>query len=204
MKEIITNHSYMLPIFAYLLGSVPFGLIFSRLKGVDPRRHGSGNIGATNIARVLGKKWGIVTLVCDTVKGFLPVIIAIKTGQPSLIVALTGFLAVVGHCYSIFLFFNGGKGVATALGVFLAISPISVALAAVVFGLAVYNTRYVSVGSLAAVATMPLLIFFLKGDSFLEAMSWSICFVVWIRHKDNIARLIKGEEKRISFGSQEP
>ncbi len=205
MKELIINYFYyILPAIAYVLGSIPFGLIFSKLKGIDPRRYGSGNIGATNIARILGKEWGIVTLACDTLKGFFPVLLAIKTGQSSLIVALTGLFAVAGHCYSIFLFFKGGKGVATALGVFLAICPMAVGIAALVFAFAVYNTRYVSVGSLAAVATMPILIFFLKSDSFFEAMSWTICFMIWIRHKDNIARLIKGEEKQISFGSQGP
>ncbi len=203
MKELFGSHLYLLPVFAYLLGSVPFGLIFSKVKGIDPRQHGSGNIGATNIARVLGKGWGIATLLCDTLKGFLPVFLAIKTDQTSFIIALTGLAAVTGHCYSIFLSFKGGKGVATALGVFLAICPLAVGIAGIVFGLAVYYTKYVSVGSLAAVASMPLLIYFFKGDSFLEAMSWTICFMIWIRHKDNISRLKKGEEKRISFGSRE-
>ncbi len=197
MKQIITNYPYFLPVFAYLLGSVPFGLVFSKTKGIDPRMHGSGNIGATNIARVLGKGWGITTLFCDTLKGYLPVLAAIRFEQPSMIVALTGLAAVAGHCYSVFLTFKGGKGVATALGVFLAICPKAVAIAAVVFTGALYYTGYVSVGSLASVACMPVLLFFFKNDSIIQTMAWTVCFIIWLRHKDNIARLRKGEEKKI-------
>ena len=204
MKDISNFYPYLLPVLSYVLGSIPFGLCFARMKSVDPRKHGSGNIGATNIARVMGKGWGITTLFFDAIKGFVPVFLAIKLNQPSLIVAITGLGAVVGHCYSMFLGLKGGKGVATALGVFLAICPKAVAVAAVIFAAALFYTKYVSVGSLASVASVPLLIFFFKGDSFIEAMAWTVCFIIWIRHKDNIARLIKGEEKSISFGSQGP
>ncbi len=204
MNEILVNYPYTFPILAYLLGSVPFGLIFAKIKSIDPRKHGSGNIGATNIARVLGKGWGITTLICDTLKGLVPVLATIRLNEPSVIVALTGLAAVLGHCYSMFLRLKGGKGVATALGVFLAICPKAVGVAALIFGGAVYYTGYVSVGSLASAASIPLLIFFFRGDSLIETMAWTVCFVIWIRHKDNIARLIKGEEKPISFRSQGP
>ncbi len=198
MKQIIADYPYLLPAIAYLLGSVPFGLVFSKAKGIDPRLHGSGNIGATNISRVLGKGWGITTLLCDTLKGYLPVLAAIRLELPSIIVALTGLAAVAGHCYSVFLTFKGGKGVATALGVFLAICPKAVAIAAVVFAGALYYTGYVSVGSLASVALMPVLLFFFKNDSIIQTMAWTVCFIIWLRHKDNIARLRKGEEKKIT------
>ncbi len=198
MKQIIADYPYLLPAIAYLLGSVPFGLVFSKAKGIDPRLHGSGNIGATNISRVLGKGWGITTLLCDTLKGYLPVLAAIRLELPSIIVALTGLAAVAGHCYSVFLTFKGGKGVATALGVFLAICPKAVAIAAVVFAGALYYTGYVSVGSLASVACMPVLLFFFKNDSIIQTMAWTVCFIIWLRHKDNIARLRKGEEKKIT------
>ncbi|NPA95296.1 MAG: glycerol-3-phosphate 1-O-acyltransferase PlsY [Thermodesulfobacteria bacterium] len=202
MKEFFLTYPYVLPVIAYLAGSIPFGLVFSRFKGIDPRSYGSGNIGATNIARGLGKGWGVATLIFDMLKGLIPAYLALKMGLPSFYIALTGLAAVVGHCYSVFLKFSGGKGVATALGVFLALCPEAVGVAVLIFVAAVFYTKYVSVGSLAAAASMPILIFLFRPDSFIETMAWTVCFIIWIRHKDNIARLIKGEEKKISFGSQ--
>ncbi len=204
MEQLLLTYPYLMPLIAYLAGSIPFGLVFSKFKGLDPRSYGSGNIGATNITRGLGKAWGAATLICDTLKGFLPVYVALKLGLPSFYVALTALGAVVGHCYSVFLLFKGGKGVATALGVFLALCPKAVGIAALIFAGALFYTRHVSVGSLSAAASIPLLIFFFKHDSFIETMAWTVCFIIWIRHKDNIARLIKGEEKKISFGSRGP
>ena len=187
----------ILILFSYLLGSIPFGLVFGRFKGKDPRNHGSRNIGATNIARVLGKKWGIITLFCDMLKGLTPVLLARYLDLSSMSIALSGLAAVAGHCFSIFLAFKGGKGVATALGVFLGICPKAVGIAAIIFASALYYSGFVSVGSLSAATSIPVLIYLLCSDPFFESMSWSICLLIWIRHKDNLKRLARGEEKGI-------
>ncbi len=184
---------------AYLIGSIPFGLVFARARGIDIRRQGSGNIGATNVARVTGRGWGLLTLVTDLLKGLLPVIgcrYAIS-GSPDLYfwIACTGLCAVLGHCYSIFLALHGGKGVATATGVFLAICPKAVGLATVIFVLVVKKWSYVSLGSLTASVLMPILIYLFCPIPAIEFMSLGITIVIWIRHKDNIKRLIRAEER---------
>lgn len=202
-NELLVLTNYTFPLFSYLLGSIPFGLLFSKIKGKDPRKYGSGNIGATNIARVIGKKWGIFTLICDLLKGLIPVFLAKIAGVSDFFIALTGLFAVCGHCFSIFLGFKGGKGVATALGVFLGICPLAVAFGAFIFGIALYYSKFVSVGSLSAATSMPIFIYLFCNNSFYEAMAWTICFIIWIRHKDNLIRLAKGEEKGINFRSQE-
>ena len=203
-NDLFILNYYLFPILSYFLGSIPFGLVFSRIKGKDPRKYGSGNIGATNVARVLGKKWGILTLICDLLKGLFPILVAKFSGIPVFFIALTGLFAVCGHCFSLFLGFKGGKGVATALGVFLGICPLAVLVAVFIFGIALYYSKYVSVGSLSAATSMPILIYFFCNNSFYEAMAWTICFIIWIRHKDNLIRLSKGQEKGINFQSQGP
>jgi len=200
--DIFSNYPLVLPVISYLLGSIPFGLVFSRLHGKDPRKYGSGNIGATNVSRVLGKKWGLITLACDLLKGLLPILVTTTLNLPSFYVALTGLMAVVGHCFPVYLAFKGGKGVATALGVYLALCPLAVGIGATVFFSVIYFTRIVSVSSLAAATSMPILISLFCPDNFFEAMSWTICFIIWFRHSDNLKRLSRGEEKKISFGSQ--
>lgn len=156
---------------SYLVGAIPFGLLLGRLAGADVRLAGSGNIGATNVGRVLGKKMGILTLVCDVGKGFLPVwgvalLLPETTAAPTaiastlavkdLIVVLCGLATVLGHMFPVYLAFKGGKGVATALGVFLALSPWSILISLVIFVATVAVSGYVSVGSLAASALIPL------------------------------------------------
>ena len=111
--------SYILIVFAYLLGSVPVGVLLARMKGADPRKVGSGNIGATNVMRAAGKVTGALTLVGDILKGLLPVVLAFVVGEPAIVVAAVGLAAFLGHLFPLFLKFKGGKGVATALGVYL-------------------------------------------------------------------------------------
>jgi len=186
-------------LFSYLVGSIPFGLLFSRMVGKDVRKEGSGNIGATNVNRVLGKKLGILTLLCDVTKGFLPVFVASimlpEGDNRQLYIGLCGLAAVLGHMFSIYLGFKGGKGVATALGVFLFFSPWSIAIALVVFVAVVGISGFVSVGSLAAAGLIPFFILLLGGSASTFLCSGVIAILIWIKHSSNIGRLRRGEEK---------
>ncbi len=190
---------YIVPILGYLAGTIPTGLIIGFSRGVDVRTAGSGNIGATNVARVAGKKWGIITLVADVLKGLLPVLAATwlfsNSSVATLIIALTGFAAVAGHCFSVFLKFRGGKGVATAVGVFLGICPLSVLVAFAVFFLSMKKWRIVSVASLLSAAVVPPMIHIFCPGLYVETMAWAIAAVIWLKHRDNIERLLRGEEK---------
>ena len=186
-------------LFSYLVGAIPFGLLFSRAVGKDVRQEGSGNIGATNVNRVLGKKLGVLTLLCDVLKGFVPVWLAAMYLEPSAeagwIVASCGLAAVVGHMFSLYLGFSGGKGVATALGVFVYFSPVAIFLALLLFVAVVYGTGFVSAGSLAAAAVIPIILFLLDAGLEIIAVSIGIAALIWIKHRANIKRLIAGEEK---------
>lgn len=206
--ENIFPQAFFVPV-AYLIACIPFGLLIARSEGVDLRRKGSGNTGATNVARVIGKKAGLITLAGDILKGFIPVfILKLFFAEPifpdaedqNLFVALTGTAAVLGHCYPVFLNFRGGKGVATAAGVFLAICPASILFAATGFVFAVKKWGYVSVASLLAASMMPVCIFLLCPSGYLELMAWTVALVVWIKHADNLQRLAKGKENK--FRSQ--
>ena len=185
-------------ILSYLTGAIPFGLLFSRMVGKDVREAGSGNIGATNVNRVLGKKLGVLTLLCDVAKGFLPVFIASMIlpvdGNGELSVGLCGLAAVLGHMFSIYLGFKGGKGVATALGVFLFFSPWSIAIALVIFVAVVGISGFVSAGSLAASGLIPFLIVLLGGGFSIFLCSAVIAVLIWVKHSSNIGRLRRGEE----------
>src|SRR5713101_4121286 len=152
-----------IPVVGYLLGSIPFGLILARILGRgDVRRAGSGNIGATNVARVAGPAAGVVTLVLDVAKGSAAVLLAAHfTGDSTLWMMIAGICALAGHCFPIWLRFRGGKGVATAAGVFLVMSPFAFLSAIAVFIFVVVVWRYISLGSIFAALAMPVLIFFL-------------------------------------------
>jgi glycerol-3-phosphate acyltransferase PlsY len=184
---------------SYLIGAIPFGLLLSTGKGVDIRSQGSGNIGATNVARLLGKKLGIFTLLLDVGKGFFPMwLTAVVAGDApgsSLMVALAGVLAVLGHMYPVYLGFRGGKGVATGLGVFLFLSPPAVFLSLLLFLAAVYFTGFVSVGSLLAAAAMPIWLQFLGAPVWKLFVAAFIAVMIWIKHRPNIDRLLDGTEK---------
>jgi len=184
---------------AYVVGSIPTGLLVARARGVDLRAVGSGNIGATNVARALGRGWAIAVLVCDALKGFVPVFVGrhFLPQLPAGAVALAGLAAIVGHMFTVFLKGRGGKGVATSLGVALAISP-----PAALCGLGLYLLAYLalgisSVGSLLGMWSFPLFAWLFGGVArpFLW-LSLGTAALVTVRHRANIERLIRGEEKR--------
>lgn len=184
--------------FAYLLGSIPTGLLLSKaLAGVDPRQKGSRNIGATNVMRTVGKALGAVTLLGDVLKGLIPVLLALWLGREQTWVATVALAAFLGHCFPIYLRFKGGKGVATAVGIFLPVAPLAVLMAIVVFATGVAITRMVSVGSIAAAGAIPLLIW-LRGYP-VPSIMLGICVgaIIIYRHKENIQRLLIGKENKL-------
>ena len=188
------------PIIGYLMGAIPFGLVIGKAVGVDVRREGSRNIGATNVNRVLGKKLGALTLLCDCLKGLLPMWLASHFlgdggGRSEILIALTGVMAVVGHMFPVYLGFRGGKGVATGLGVFLFLSPPTIVACLAVFLLAVRFSGFVSVGSLLASAAAPLVLLLLGASTAAVIAALFIAALIWIKHHENIARLRRGEEK---------
>jgi glycerol-3-phosphate acyltransferase PlsY len=186
----------LLLICAYLLGSVPTGLLLARAMGVNIRETGSGNIGATNVYRTMGRKVGIMTLVGDCLKGLIPVLVAKWLGLPDLWIAAIGLAAFLGHVYTIFLWFKGGKGVATALGVFLGVSPLSVLVAIVIFAVVLYKWRFVSLASIVAAALVPVIVWIVECKPELTIMSLVISAIVIFRHRENIARLRAGTESK--------
>ncbi len=170
-------------LFSYLLGSIPTGYIIGSLAGVDIRKVGSGNVGATNVARVVGKKRGLLTLIADVTKGFLPVFVAGRLGLSHTAVALVAIAAFLGHLYPVFLKFQGGKGVATALGVLLALAPMATVVLIALFGVVAGSSRLVSLSSIVAALAAPIM-----------------PVMITVRHRDNIQRLYAGTEPR--FGSR--
>jgi len=188
-----------IPVLGYFVGAIPFGLVIGKMVGADVRNEGSRNIGATNVSRVLGKKLGLLTLVCDCLKGYLPMVLAafLLSESPSkmLFVALTGVMAVIGHMFPIYLRFRGGKGVATGLGVFLYLSPLAIGISLVVFVAAVAITGFVSAGSLLASGLIPLWLYFLGASPVTISAAACVALLIWIKHHENIKRLIQGNEK---------
>lgn len=182
---------------SYLLGSIPFGLIFSRLRGVDPRRIGSGNIGATNVMRAVGKFYGIITLFFDVLKGFLPVYVAHCIGLDEKIGATAGFASFLGHIFPITLKFKGGKGVATALGVFLALNSFATLIAVFIFIVVVAISKYVSLGSLIASLFFPFLLYLFNEHPYAVGMAILTSGLIFLRHTKNIERLLSGKESKI-------
>ena len=190
---------YLLVLGSYLVGSIPFGLVLGKVAGVDVRAGGSGNIGATNVARLVGKKLGALTLVCDALKAILPMLVAGRLlehgNQRDLWVALCGGAAFLGHLYPLYLKFKGGKGVATALGIFCYLTPVAALIDLLVFVGVVYNWGYVSLGSLTAALLMPGLVWLLSGSVSNTVLAFGIGMLIWLKHRDNIERLMKHEEK---------
>ncbi len=190
----------------YLLGSIPFGLILANLIGrTDVREQGSGNIGATNVSRVAGPLAGILTLVMDTAKGAVSVLLAARfSDNASSAMMFAGLAALLGHCFPVWLQFKGGKGVATALGVFLALSPAAALAALFLFVLAVSFWRYVSLGSLAATAAMPMLIYFLWAPGHAPPLVITLgtlfaCVLIFYKHDANLQRLLDGTEPKYTL-----
>ncbi len=184
---------------AYLIGSIPVGVLLAKLKGKDPRKTGSGNIGATNVMRAAGKALGILTLLGDILKGFIPTLIATQYLEQSSYVALVGAAAFVGHLFPLFLKFKGGKGVATALGVYLALSPLAILISIVAFVVVFVIWKYVSLGSLVGTGLVPLNLYLLKAPAEYTILSLIIGALIFIKHKDNIKRLMAGKENAVTF-----
>jgi glycerol-3-phosphate acyltransferase PlsY len=205
MREISPSLLWI-PAAAYLLGSIPFGLILSKLFGAsDVRKAGSGNVGATNVARVAGPLAGILTLVLDAAKGSAAVWLAARFGnESSAWMTVAGLAALIGHCFPVWLRFRGGKGVATAAGMFLVLSPLAGLSAIAVFILVVVFWRYVSLGSIAAAAAMPMLIYFLWAPHHAPPLAvtfgaFAAAILVVYKHDANIQRLVEGREPHFSF-----
>ncbi len=194
-----------LPGAAYLMGSIPFGFVIVRLMGRgDIREAGSGNIGATNVRRTVGTLPAVTTLSGDIAKGFLPVWWAgsLAAGAPSpwiqAYVALVGVCALAGHLYPVFLKFRtGGKGVATAAGCLLAVAPGALGVSGLVFIMAACGLNRVSAASLAATATLPLTVWYATHSAVFALWAGLTAAWIWIRHRDNIRRLLAGTEPRI-------
>ena len=192
---------------AYLIGSIPTGYLVGRRRGVDVRQQGSGNIGATNVARTLGRKLGILVLVLDALKGALPLALWRLADLPAC-VPLTGRFApflftafglapIIGHCFPVWLRFRGGKGVATALGVFLIADPMLVAICVGLFAVLYAATRIVSIGSLAAALTIPTAAALLGRPAPLLALTIGGALIVIAKHHGNIRRLLRRRELKV-------
>ncbi len=204
----------MLFVASYLLGGIPTGYIIGRVKGIDIRKHGSGNPGTANVYRTLGKLPGITTFIADFLKGFIPAMIALHffyaAGSAGFskghwwIPVTAGALAIAGHIWTVFLNFHGGKGVATAAGVFMALLPVPTAGAFVVFAIAVAVTHHISVGSMSASVALPILCLFLADAQQrpFTLLALAVCALIFYTHISNIRRILKGAE--LSFKHRGP
>jgi len=206
---------------AYFLGSIPTGYLAAKAKGIDIRSVGSGNIGATNAMRVLGKPAGIAVLLADALKGFAAVALAVNffpelnlsfpkifaTGDSAADVALrsnlgitAGIAAVLGHNYTCWLKFKGGKGIATTAGVYFALAPLSVSIALGIWIILFVATRYVSIASIAAAVALPAAVWLTQSNLLLSIVTTALGALAIYKHKANIQRLLAGTENRINFG----
>ena len=214
--------SWLLPLLGFLLGSIPFGLLMGKIKGIDIREHGSGNIGATNVFRTLGKHLGITCLLFDFSKGLVPVLIARDMVEPMMaeqqftaqsIEVLTALASIMGHNYSPWIGFKGGKGIATTAGAITALMPFGLILLILVWGIFTVTTKYVSVGSIAAATFLPILV--ITGSAYhgkLANGTWNkplfifsliaAILAIW-KHRANITRLKAGTENRIGKTKKE-
>jgi glycerol-3-phosphate acyltransferase PlsY len=190
---------------SYLLGAIPTSYLVSRfIAGIDLRKHGSGNLGATNLYRVLGWKYAVPVALFDIAKGAIPVLVFARQVSDSQLFAMAcGVAAIVGHVFSVFVGFKGGKGVATAAGVVLGLTPLALGAAALIWVLLVLLTGYVSLGSIAAAAVLPVAVYLLE-DSVRPEILWvdiAIATGVILTHRRNIQRLLKGTENRFGRGA---
>lgn len=201
----ITNTPLMLSLLvlaAYLMGSIPNGLLLARLKGVDLQKVGSGNIGATNVYRCVGKGWGVAAFVLDAVKGFVPAFVfpRLVDSAPPWLGLACGIAAVAGHNWPVWLKFKGGKGVSTSAGMLLGIAPAAVGIGFAVFALVVALTRFVSLGSILAAIAVPAayLGMYGAGNRLLAGALVAMGALVVVKHRANIRRLLAGTEPRIA------
>lgn len=184
----------LLSAFAFLAGSIPTGLLIAKAKGIDIRSTGSGNIGATNVMRSVGKESALLTLIGDITKGALPVVIGILLKLPQIELAVVGLAAILGHNFSIFLKFRGGKGVATSLGVLLAYSPYVGIFTAVVWLMVMKWSKTSSLSALSAFAALPIIFYMLDNSELNIVFALVITTLIYLRHIENIKRLAKGQE----------
>lgn len=194
---------------AYLIGATPFGFLAGKARGIDIREHGSGNIGATNVLRTLGKPVGITVLVLDVLKGMVPVLIAMWADKSTAVQIACAVAAILGHNYTFWLGFKGGKGIATTGGALLPIMPIAILLAIVLWIISLKATGYVSVASIVAAITIPatlLVRFFAAGewDYYILGLGLFVCVLAIWKHRSNIGRLRRGEENRFTPKSSSP
>lgn len=195
---------------AYLLGSIPTGYLVAKARGVDIRTVGSGNIGATNAFRVLGKGLGVFVLLMDALKGWVAVQVAavivanVMPGPPEVYLRITaGITAILGHNFTCWLHFKGGKGIATSAGVLIALVPWALLIILSIFIILFLATRYVSVGSIAASFSLPFATWFTTRDVGLTAVTGAMGALAILKHRKNIQRLLNGTENRIQFRKKE-
>lgn len=192
-------------VIAYIFGAIPCGVWIGKIfKNIDIRKYGSYNSGATNAYRVLGRKYGAMVLLLDALKGFIPLLIAKFYGISGVNLIILGFIAILGHSFSIFLKFKGGKGVATSLGVFLFLMPKVIVVLLTIFIVTVTLTKYISLGSIVCSAMLPILAYFMpitypETRKELVIISFLIGLFVIYKHKTNIVRIYKGEENRFNL-----
>lgn len=198
-----------IPVVAYLLGSIPFGVLFTRLfGGGDVRKVGSGNIGATNVARAAGPVAAILTLLFDFAKGAVPVWLAGRLSSESATwMMIAALVALLGHCFPIWLKFRGGKGVATAAGAFLVLCPAALLGSVMLFLIVLFFWRYVSLASISAATAMPLLIYLLWAPHHAPPLivtfgALAAAVIIIYKHDANIQRLVQGEEPKFSLAKK--
>jgi glycerol-3-phosphate acyltransferase PlsY len=182
---------------AYLVGSIPFAYLLSRRRGVDLRQVGSGNVGASNVLRTSGVRAAVFALLLDALKGVLAVMVAQRVSGGAATPMAAGLASVVGHIYPVWLRFRGGKGVATAAGVFGVMTPVALAVACGVFLGAVWTTRFISVGSMAAAITLAVATVVIGAPVVVSAGAALAAVIIIHRHRANLARLIAGTERRV-------
>jgi glycerol-3-phosphate acyltransferase PlsY len=189
-------------VLAYFIGSIPSGYVFFRLgEKKDIRGFGSQSTGATNVLRLKGWKYAVPVAFLDVLKAALPVWLALRLFDNRRIALAAAFLVMLGHCFPVFIRFRGGKGVSTAMGAYVVLAPVPFILSLAVFVGVIAATRFVSLGSLLATLSFPLLAYFLNGDGELALLGMAIFFVIALRHRGNIKRLLKGQERK--FGQSE-
>jgi acyl phosphate:glycerol-3-phosphate acyltransferase len=195
-------NNIQLLIIGYFIGAIPFGYIAGKLRGIDIRKEGSGNIGSTNVSRILGKRTGIIVQVLDIAKGIVPVALGQLWNLDPVWIVAAGIITICGHNWTIFLGFKGGKGVNTSLGVALGIMPIPAIICFAVWIAVVSIWKYISLGSIAAAITFPILAFIFPYPNISRILTIIVALFIIIRHKSNIERLLKGEEPKIAQNSK--
>ncbi len=195
--------SPLLIVVAYLFGSIPVGVIVGRARGLDPRKVGSGNVGMTNVARSGGARAAAITFIGDILKGFVPVMIARAAGLDTAAgLAMVGFAALLGAVFSIFLRFEGGRGVSTSLGVWLGLGPLPLLAAIAVFAAAFAARRIMSLASISAAVTLPIAVALMSYPGEYVALAAAMSVLVLWRHRENIGRLMRGQEPTFKLGGR--